>query len=303
MWLFDDEEDEDEDIYKVDYNQNWLKFITYVYFNGGFGELREGLDHFVIYPFCPLIRKEKSILLLWKEHYWSEILSEMVDIYLKTGELLPVENLHAENTEDTIKARIKLPVSRKVLTKMRQELENFYFWSTVQDKDIRAVKHLMHSIFEVCYKMYWLEFELDIHKIDRIFEGDDLLYSLARLYLSGFIHFEWEWLSLISEEYATISLIIKIDPSLEKILNANISNKEILIETAFSGMYTKFSVTKKNWEIKMLERDVEFAWDNTKFVELQKKYPHSEIKAKNYKGKATKYEVREKIKLNNLEQE
>jgi hypothetical protein len=32
-------------------------------------------------------------------------------------------------------------------------------------------------------------------------------------------------------------------------------------------------------------------------VDLQKKFPHSEIKAKNYNGKATKYEVKEKIRL------
>lgn len=297
MWLFNDEEDEDEDIYKVDYNQRWLKFITYVYFNGGFRELTEIIDPFVIYPFCPLIPKEKSILLLWKEHYWSEMLSKMVDIYLKNGELLPVKDLCSESIDNTIKAKIKLPFSDKVLTEMRQELESFYFWSLAQDKDMSAIKHLMHSIFEVYYKMYGLEFELDIHKIDRIFEGDDLLYSLARLYLSGFIHFEWHWLSWIWEEYISISLLIKIDPSLEKVLIANISNKDLLIETIFSDMYTKFSVTKRNGEINLLERDIQFSWDSVKFVELQKQYPHSEIKAKNYEWKISKYEVKEKIKL------
>ena len=47
----------------------------------------------------------------------------------------------------------------------------------------------------------------------------------------------------------------------------------------------------------LLERLFHETADGTKFVELQTAYPYSEIKAKNHDGKIMKYEVREKIKL------
>lgn len=303
MWLFDNEEMEENDTYKVNYDQYWLKFITYVYFNWGFEIPAEELDLVAFYPFCPLNPKDKTLLLLWKDIYWIEVLWKMVDIYMKNWSSLSIEYLLGENIDDTIFAKIKNPFSSEVLACMRNELESFYFWSPVQDKDMRAVKHLMHSIFEIYYKMYWLAFSLDIHKIARIFENNDLLHILVRLYLAGFIHFDGYWFEVIRKGYVSLQLDIAINPALEGIFNANISNKDLLIETIFSNMYTKFSITKKNGEINLLERDIQFSWDSVKFVELQRQYPHSEIKAKNYEWKISKYEVKEKIKLNKNEQE
>lgn len=300
MWLFDNE-GEENDTYKVDYNQDWLKFITFVYFdqgfNWGFDLPTEELDLVPFYPFCPLIPKDKTLLLLWKDIYWMRVLWTMVDIYKKDGSSLAIDYLLGEDIDDTIFAKTKFPLSAAVLMQMREELQNHYFWSSIQDNDIWEIKYLMHSIFEVYYKMYWMTFDLNIHKIDRLFKNQDLLKTLARLYLSGFIHFEWYWFEVIRKGYVSLELGITIDSSLKEIFDASIANKDMLIETAFSSMYTKFSAIKKNGEIKTLERDVEFSWDEVKFVELQKQYPHSEIKAKNYKGKVTKYEVKEKIKF------
>lgn len=79
--------------------------------------------------------------------------------------------------------------------------------------------------------------------------------------------------------------------------------KNIILNKIFDEEYKKISILRKGWKFHMIEWEKEINGDEALFVELQKKYPHSDIKAKNYKGKATKYEVKEKIKLNNIEQE
>ena len=49
----------------------------------------------------------------------------------------------------------------------------------------------------------------------------------------------------------------------------------------------------------MMEGEKEIEVGNTKFVDLQKQYPYGEISAVNHWGKAKKYKVKEKIKLDN----
>lgn len=82
-----------------------------------------------------------------------------------------------------------------------------------------------------------------------------------------------------------------------QILDNNIEKKDLLLESAFNKDYKKLTLLKKNGKPHMLERDIEEMSDATRFVELQQKYPNSEIKAKNYKGKTMKYEIKEKIKM------
>ncbi len=47
----------------------------------------------------------------------------------------------------------------------------------------------------------------------------------------------------------------------------------------------------------MMEGDKDIPSEGVKFIDLVKQYPHSDIKTKTQHGKITKYEVKEKIKL------
>jgi len=63
--------------------------------------------------------------------------------------------------------------------------------------------------------------------------------------------------------------------------------------------YKQITVKKKNWRPHLLEWSLEVLWDETKFVELRKKYPNSNINTQNYKWQTQKYEVTEKLKFEN----
>ena len=78
-------------------------------------------------------------------------------------------------------------------------------------------------------------------------------------------------------------------------------DKSVINEVSrlFDEAYKEIRIRKKNWEPHLLEWSLEFEWNENKFVELRKKYPNSEINTKNYKGKTQKYEIREKLRLDN----
>ena len=89
---------------------------------------------------------------------------------------------------------------------------------------------------------------------------------------------------------------VRLTDAFTKILDTSLVQNELLMESIFNEKYKKITVLKKNGKPYLLERNIEKGEHST-FIELQKKYPHSEIKVKNYNGKTTKYEVKEKIKL------
>jgi hypothetical protein len=73
--------------------------------------------------------------------------------------------------------------------------------------------------------------------------------------------------------------------------------KNMILDKIFDEDYKRISITRKHWELHMMEWELEIEAGMTKFVDLQKQYPYGEISAVNHWGKAKKYKVKEKIKL------
>jgi hypothetical protein len=82
-----------------------------------------------------------------------------------------------------------------------------------------------------------------------------------------------------------------------KVINS--SQFENIKDMISNTEYKQITVKKKNWKPHSLEWSLEVLWDETKFVELRKKYPNSDINTKNYKWKTQKYEITEKLKFEN----
>ncbi len=87
--------------------------------------------------------------------------------------------------------------------------------------------------------------------------------------------------------------------TLIKILEGMWEVKNTILDKIFDEDYKRISITRKHWEFHMMEGEKEIEVGNTKFVDLQKQYPYGEISAVNHWGKAKKYKVKEKIKLDN----
>ena len=64
----------------------------------------------------------------------------------------------------------------------------------------------------------------------------------------------------------------------------------------------KISLIKDNdWLFKMIEREHHLDSNENRYVDITKKFPHSEIKSSIYKWKTIKHKVTEKIKFDKKE--
>lgn len=286
--------------FQVQYTDEWFQFMLYSYFSEGIFSLEEPLEMISFRPFC---WSKWELLSRMRDSLWINALKRMLSIYFRDGTSIWLEELlvlpdSIIKKEDWI-IKIITPIPSEVLDWLKAQLGEYaYQWGIVNYEQKNIVKNVIYWIFLSYYKLYWTQFELDLHELIKRFPELDILRFIIKLYLTGFIKFEWIWIQYLSKGYTWYILNINILTEFEILLQNDTQQIELLIETTFSDIYTKFSVIKKNGDIKLLERDVEFSWDSVKFVDLQKQYPHSEIKAKNYEWKTSKYEIKEKIKLN-----
>lgn len=202
---------------------------------------------------------------------------------------------------------IEFPDERpmELIQQMLEEMAYVNFWSYSEYGSYKKTFITIESIFESYYRIYWRSFEVSQKDMKR-YEDIEFMNTIILLFFSGFITIEsiwWDADEINGKRRLYFTFGVQLSDSYIRLLEAKINQKDVIIKSMYDKNVTDFTVKKKWWNIHMLERDIEINWDQTRFVELQKKYPHSDIKAKNYKGKTTKYEVKEKIKLSEFEEE
>lgn len=93
----------------------------------------------------------------------------------------------------------------------------------------------------------------------------------------------------------------EVTEQLQNIINTHLLIDEYILDTIFNKKYKDLKLKGGENHI-LLERTIEHhADEDMNFVKIQKQYPHSEITAKNYKGKVQKYIVKEKKKFESSE--
>ena len=170
----------------------------------------------------------------------------------------------------------------------------YYFW------EFRIHKDIIYNKIENLYNLNWEKFEI----IDKYFQGKDKVF-----FIKAIISFYYLWFIDILDFYMEKDNIwniyyvfwITIKGKLKEIIE-NISEIKIsILNKVFDQEYKQITIKKKNWKLNMLEWDLEFDWTDIKFIDLKNKYPHSKIEADNYNWNISKYKVKEKIKLDNVE--
>ena len=157
------------------------------------------------------------------------------------------------------------------------------------NKDKRVIMNTLSYL----YNVLWDTFEID----------QNILNKKQQIFFDKFLtsYFYIWFLDIESVTFKDNNPVfkIKILPKLWDILEEIENTRALILDKLFDEAYKEIRIRKKNWEPHLLEGSLEFEWDENKFVELRKKYPNSEINTKNYKGKTQKYEIREKLWLDN----
>jgi len=168
---------------------------------------------------------------------------------------------------------------------------SYYFY--YEWKEHKNEKRVIMNTLSYLYNIIWDTFEIDeaiMSKKQKI-SFDEFIISYFYIW---FIDIEW-----VTFKDNNPVFKIKILPKLWEVLEEIENTRALILDKLFDEAYKEIRIRKKNWEPHLLEWNLEFEWDENKFVELRKKYPNSEINTKNYKGKTQKYEIREKLRLDN----
>lgn len=168
---------------------------------------------------------------------------------------------------------------------------SYYFY--YERKEHKNEKRAIMNTLSYLYNIIWDTFEIDesiMSKKQKI-SFDEFILSYFYIW---FIDIEW-----VTFKNNKPVFKIKILPKLWDVLEEIENTRSLILDKLFDEAYKEIRIRKKNWELHLLEGSLEFEWDENKFVELRKKYPNSEINTKNYKGKTQKYEIREKLRLDN----
>lgn len=108
---------------------------------------------------------------------------------------------------------------------------------------------------------------------------------------------EWKYVSE-NEKY---SFMVYLQPKIIDLINWWINLKELILDKIFNEEYKQITIKKKKWAPYMLESDLSILWDDKRFVELKKLYPYSEIKVDIHNEKINNYKIKERIKLNKID--
>lgn len=168
---------------------------------------------------------------------------------------------------------------------------SYYFY--YERKEHKNEKRVIMNTLSYLYNIIWDIFEVDgaIMSKKKKISFDEFIISYFYIW---FIDIEW-----VTFKNNNPVFKIKILPKLWDVLEEIENTRWLILDKLFDEAYKEIKIRKKNWEPHLLEGSLEFEWDENKFVELRKKYPNSEINTKNYKGKTQKYEIREKLRLDN----
>jgi len=168
---------------------------------------------------------------------------------------------------------------------------NYYFY--YEQWNHNKEKRVIMNTLSYLYNIMWDTFEID----EKIMSKKQKI-SFDKFIISYFYIWFIDIESVSFKDNKT-TFKIKVLPKLWDILEEIENTRSIILYKVFDEAYKEIRIRKKNWEPHLLEWNLEFEWDESKFVELRKKYPNSEINTKNYKGKTQKYEIREKVRLDN----
>ena len=197
---------------------------------------------------------------------------------------------------------INRPLDTNAVQDIRDEFSYNNYWEYHEFWSFKKTSYAIDSIFESLYRANGREFEITRNEVI-LHKGIEYIDMLSLLFFSGLLKITSIGLTdrrEVDTRVIDYSFWVYLTDKFTEILDANIEQKDLLIENAFNKDYKKLTLLKKNGKPHMLERDIEEYSDATRFVELQKKYPHSEINAKNYNGKTMKYEIKEKILLDHF---
>lgn len=146
-----------------------------------------------------------------------------------------------------------------------------------------------------------------------------LLQSLLNQEINFYIYW-WKVEILSSEEFLIIKnrfsllddfISINFNKSMYEISKNNLyldiknnsfvieDNIKTILKKYYDKEYKELKIRKDKWEPYILEWNLEFNHKNTRYVDLEKKFAHSEIISKVYKNKTKKYIVKELTRLDN----
>lgn len=184
-------------------------------------------------------------------------------------------------------------------------LDSFVEWFNINGFSFQDAKKLLYKILLSYIGIFRNEDLIRLKtedcniELDRDLFGTDWRFPLAHILL---VFQKLQYIKVKNSPYLGTSYSVHILPIFLEILLAHKNLEDIILDSFIDKKYKEVRIFEQKSSIH-IERHIDIVWDETRFVDLQKQYPHSDIKAKNYNGKTTKYEVKERIKLNNIEQE
>ncbi len=194
-------------------------------------------------------------------------------------------------------------IVKEVMNTAVDELEYVNFYSYYKFWNFQEHSKRIYEIFENLYNLHGDEFEIS-QKPFMKYPGMRFTDTIILFYFAGFIKVtSIGFGDTIIENDTRIPkpyyhhFGIQITEKFKEMIEASIERKTLLMDSFLEDEYKRVSLSRKNGKPHLLERELDVLWDETKFTELRKKYPHSDIKAVNYNGKTMKYEIKEKIRF------
>lgn len=237
--------------------------------------------------------------------------------WLNIFELIGNDIISNYNIKDFFENEIYLKIDEKDLENLRiipsKKLSNKEFWEhfykwyiedffesvyyTYYDNNLMDCKYkydkkIIINTLSYLYSVLWDEFEINQKMFNKKQEISFMEFVISYTYV-WFIK-----ITEISIAYdENITYWIKILPEFKKILDEIEEKRNLILDKIFDEKYKQITIKKKNWEINLLEWDLEIIWDDTKFIELKKQYPFSKIETEVHNGNTNKFKIKEKIKL------
>lgn len=279
------------------------------------------------FPIETLWYTKKEIEKQWytEKNEWNIIFDRLLDETILKEKSLPMLSL-----------KTITPPKAEILEIVIDEYIRLFMEWKWSPKDLMPYQKLRNTIFQKISEAYEIMgvdiFHIQEKTFDR-YKGFSLTYAIAMLWRLGYIEIldiqtvTEEWVQSIPSKYSKekggvyldideaeterlrglfkekrmINHIfqIKLTEKFKEVLKGFWEIRDIILDKIFDEEYKKISLTRKWWAFYMLEGELEIETEGTKFVDLQKKYPYSEISTDNHWGKAKKYIVKEKIKLDN----
>ena len=292
--------------------RKWLEFIFLLYLSGIFPiKPYESISCDIITPHGWNIRDMFNHLKWYIEHNIGTILYQYISIDsdknddIDTFDFFEDYNFLTKYTNiDKYQIEFYKEKPAKLIQNMFDEMAYINFWTYQEFWKYKKTMSTIDSIFESHYRIYGNEFDIS-QKSFLKYDGLEFMNTIILLYFSGLIHITWIWWEAedgVSGRECYYVFGIRMTEKYKYLMASRIQEKDLIIKNLYDEGIKKFSVSKKQWKPHMLEGEREIIGDNTRFVDILKKYPHSKIESNSYNGKINKYTVTEKIKLSKNEQ-